>query len=555
MADFLGLVGGIGQSGFIGRAVVGLDLDTRKYQAELAAAKAQTEAGTTSMAQRFSALGTLAKTGLLAAAAGVVVFAANSVRAASDLGEAVNKSNEIFEGNAAEIEAWAATGADAFGLSKTAALDAAGGFGQMLQTAELSVGASAEMSRELVELAADLASFNNIDPTEGLEKLRAGLAGEAEPLRQLGVFLSEARVQTEAYTSGIAKSGEELTEAQKIQARYNIIFQDSIKAQGDFARTSESLPNQMRTLKAEFENLAATAGQALIPVLAALLSKVNDLIGPLTELIEAFNELGTFTPSPEILAGMESWEAAAGRAGEMFRAGILSAGEYEEALRMLSGRFEGDQPVLVRQVEHVLALADAYSEGKDKQGFLIGAMHEGTTVMEEQGRAAGRAREEIVKFAHMTGKELEEWRVDTKAAIEGSIQSLEDLSTESDITSNDFIKAHQRMLDAAREMAQNLREISREDWVNRDYVRFLAEQGPEWLSAFADLTESQQRRAQEAWERSREKTDSAKESLDRITGALDKIDRSESKHKVTIEYEYKGFDPTKPGMAGVQRSG
>ena len=116
-----------------------------------------------------------------------------------------------------------------------------------------------------------MASFNNQDPERDVGAFSRWLAGEAEPLRRFGIFISEARVQTEAYASGIAKAGEELTDAQKIQARFNIIMQDTKKQQGDFARTvGESLPNQLRKLKAQLIDVAAGVGKELLPAFLEL---------------------------------------------------------------------------------------------------------------------------------------------------------------------------------------------------------------------------------------------------------------------------------------------
>jgi hypothetical protein len=562
LADFGALIGGIGQSGFIGRAIVGLDLDTKKYQAEMAAAKGQTTAATQQMGGSFSRFGGIASAAMKVGAAAVVVGAVAAVKAASDLGEAVNKNNVIFENNAAEIERWAGTGAEAFGLSKAEALGAAAGFGAMAQTAGIVVDESAKMSKSMVQLAGDMASFNNEDPSEMLERLRSGLAGEAEPLRRFGVFISEARVETEAYGSGLAKVGEELTDAQKVQARYNIILQDTTKQQGDFQRTfGESLPNQMRALKAELINTAAAIGEALLPAALSLMKALRDLLPVITPLLEALGKiisLGAEAISVltkvvtlkfgELESGIVDASKTFERLVTQFDAGEISALEFGNAITRLREETGLNVDLTAEWEQQIHSARDGVSH-------MTQAQMEWNKVMEAQGEETEETTKKIVKFAHMTGDELRDWKVETKAAFDSTIQSLEDLSTESDITREDFVNAHQRMLQEAREMARAMRDISRERWVNDDYIKFLSEQGPDWMVAFASLTEEQQRRAQEAWKQSKLKTDDAKDSLDKITGALDKIDRSESKHKVTIEYEYKGFDPTKPGMAGVQRSG
>ncbi len=215
--------------------------------------------------------------------AGFVAGAVIAVKAASDLGEAQNKVNVIFGESSKAVTEFSQDSAK-IGLATAEALSAAGAFGSMFDAAGLASAESAKMSTTMVQLAGDMASFNNASPEEMLEKLRSGLAGEAEPLRRFGVFISEAAVQTEAFASGIAKQGDELTDVQKIQARYNIIMRDTAKQQGDFARTANSLPNLLRTLRAEAINLAAAIGTKLLPFVVGLVKAVRPLVGVLIDL-------------------------------------------------------------------------------------------------------------------------------------------------------------------------------------------------------------------------------------------------------------------------------
>ena len=73
---------------------------------------------------------------------------------------------------------------------------------------------AAAMSKQMVTLGADMASFNNASPEETLDAIRAGLAGETEPLRRFGVFLNEARIAQQALSMGLVKGGEALARAQ-----------------------------------------------------------------------------------------------------------------------------------------------------------------------------------------------------------------------------------------------------------------------------------------------------------------------------------------------------
>ena len=218
-----------------------------------------------------------------AAVAGLARLADSSIDAASNLEEVRQKSEQIFGGEFGRIEQFAEGAADALGLSTRAAFEFASGFGNLFASAGFAEDETARLSQSLTQLAGDLASFNNISVDEAFGKLRSGLSGEAEPLRQVGVFLSAAKVEAEAYESGIAEVGSTLTEAQKIQARYNIILEETAQAQGDVARTSESLANQERRLAATAEDAQARIGASLAPAKAEALNTLADLISGLSQ--------------------------------------------------------------------------------------------------------------------------------------------------------------------------------------------------------------------------------------------------------------------------------
>lgn len=214
----------------------------------------------------------------------VVAGAALAVKAASDLGESMNKADVVFGDSAKAVQDWSKTTADAMGQSRAQALEAAATFGNLFKTMGVGQAESSQMSMDLTTLASDLASFNNIDPTEALVALRSGLVGEAEPMRRLGVLLSEGAVKTKAYEMGLAASGAELTEQQKVAARYALIMEQTTTAQGDFARTSDSLANKSRTLKAQVTDLGAQMGTALLPTVEGLAKSASGLIDRFSSL-------------------------------------------------------------------------------------------------------------------------------------------------------------------------------------------------------------------------------------------------------------------------------
>jgi hypothetical protein len=244
----------------------------RAYERSLKDAERATDRNVRAQGRLRTAFGTVYGRGgaLFAAAGGLYGFVQAGkamVTTAAGIGESISKNRELFGASARSIEVWSKTTADALGISRANALEAAGSFGSLFETVKIADQPAADMSKRLVTLAADLASFNNASPEEALQALRSGLSGEAEPMRRFNALLSEARVKAEAYSSGIAKSGAELTEAQKVQARYNLILKDTKQAQGDAARTANSLPNLLRRFQASVSDVAGEVGVKLLPVL------------------------------------------------------------------------------------------------------------------------------------------------------------------------------------------------------------------------------------------------------------------------------------------------
>jgi hypothetical protein len=404
MADLGSLLGAAGLGGAIGQAIVRLELDSSKYTAELKAQQANTQASANAMGSSFTKFAGIAKSGALVAAAAVVGFAAVAVKAAADLGESLNKAQVVFGQASKSVIEFSETTATKLGIAQSAALEAAAGFGAMVQSAGLSAKAAARMSIELVTLAADMASLNNVDPSDMLERLRSGLAGEAEPLRKFGVFVSEARVKTEAYASGIADLGAELTDAQKIQARFNIIMQDTAKAQGDFARTSESLPNQLRILKAEFTDLAAKAGQDLIPAVTSFVGALRDILpvlGPvlaaLADLLDLLGRVATALSLKE--SGFAEYTARLEELGRSFDTGKIGIIEYENELLALRAETGRHTEVTAAYVQQLQQAEDALLRGQQAEFEYTAAQREATEAAKAARAAALGVTEAILAQA------------------------------------------------------------------------------------------------------------------------------------------------------------
>lgn len=218
-------------------------------------------------------------------------FAVDSVQVASDLQEVQNVVDVTFGSDAKTIETWAKKANKQFGLTELQAKKYTSTLGAMMKSSGLTGKAITSMSTDLAGLTADMASFYNLDFETAFEKIRSGISGETEPLKQLGINMSVANLEAYALSQGIDTAYESMTQAEQVTLRYNYLMQATSDAQGDFARTSDSLANSQRLLSTNFDTLKANIGEALLPVLNSAVGAINDLFAALTPEVDI---TGTF---------------------------------------------------------------------------------------------------------------------------------------------------------------------------------------------------------------------------------------------------------------------
>ncbi len=211
----------------------------------------------------------------------VVDFGKKGISLASDLEEVQNVVDVTFGQGAAKIEEFAKSASTSFGLTELQAKQFTGTVGSMVKSMGLTDEAALEMSTALVGLTGDMASFYNLDHQTAFDKIRSGISGENEPLKQLGINMSVANLEAYALSKGIKTAYEKMSEAERVQLRYGYIMEQTADAQGDFVRTQDSYANQVRVLQNNLDTLAANIGSALIPMLTSAVEWFNSLFaGP-----------------------------------------------------------------------------------------------------------------------------------------------------------------------------------------------------------------------------------------------------------------------------------
>jgi hypothetical protein len=140
------------------------------------------------------------------------------------------------------------------------------------------------MSKSLVGLSGDLASFKNIDIKQATTALNGVFTGETESLKMLGIVMTDVNLQQFALSQGISKTTQEMTQAEKVQLRYAYILQNTKNAQGDFARTSGGAANQMRIFTERLKEISQQIGAIVLPYFTKFINYINNLVKKFQEL-------------------------------------------------------------------------------------------------------------------------------------------------------------------------------------------------------------------------------------------------------------------------------
>lgn len=276
------------------RLQVIIEAQTRAYYEELQKVQQQTKKATSAVEKQTekikSAFGKIGKAVAVAfSVTALISFGKSCIELGSDLAEVQNVVDVTFGAMSETINHFARDALEQFGLSETSAKKYTSTLGAMLKSMGIATNQAAEMSMEMAGLAADMASFYNLETDVAFEKIRSGISGETEPLKQLGINLSVANLEAYALSQGMTKAYSAMSQQEQAILRYNYLLSVTADAQGDFARTSDGWANQVRILTERFNALKAAIGQGLIAVLTPVIRVLNQLLAKILTVTDAFS--------------------------------------------------------------------------------------------------------------------------------------------------------------------------------------------------------------------------------------------------------------------------
>lgn len=324
----------------------------------------------------------------------VVDFSKSCLELGSDLAEVQNVVDVTFPSMTAQVDKFAQSAAQSFGLSETMAKQYTGTFGAMAKAFGFTEKQAYDMGTTLTGLAGDVASFYNISQDEAYTKLKSVFTGETESLKDLGVVMTQTALDAYAMANGFGKTTSQMSEAEKVALRYAFVQDQLTAATGDFARTSDSWANQCRIMKLQFDSLKASIGQGLINLFTPVLRVINAVIGKLAVLASAFK---SFT---ELITGKKSSAQQIADAGNAASTGMDSAAESADNATKSTNKTAGAAKKAAKEMRSLMGFdkinkldskTDSSSKSSNSNAVPstnFGSLAQGNTVIDKTSKSA-----------------------------------------------------------------------------------------------------------------------------------------------------------------------
>lgn len=281
-------------------------IDMTNALARLARTGASSGRAVTALSNSFNAFGNSSaratkKSFSLAAAIGKVyatywlLFRAfgkigEAIDISADLTEVQNVVDVTFGKYKGMVEDMAATSITDFGMSELTVKKISSRFQAMGSAMGFAQGKMADMSIQLTELAADMASFYNVEQKDVAKDLESIFTGETRPLRTFGLDITEASLKTFALNNGLNANLATMSQMEKAMLRYQYVLANTGAAQGDFLRTQDTWSNQVRILKQNFEQLSIVVGRTFINALKPLVKYLNTAVQAITQFAQMVSD-------------------------------------------------------------------------------------------------------------------------------------------------------------------------------------------------------------------------------------------------------------------------
>ena len=463
-----------------------------------------------------------------------------------------SKFNVVFGESAAVIEDWATTYSASVGRSTTDTLGFLGSRGDLLKPLGFSKDAVDSMSKEVVKLANDLGSFNDMPTADVMRDIEAALTGSFEVTKKYGVVLNETVIKQEALNRGLF-DGKGVVDAQvKAQIALELIMKGTADAQGDLLRTQDSHTNTMIRLESATKDLGIQLGRSvnegLTPFASGLATITNTMAIWLTEqndLADAIKQFAAGTATTE--DSMKALNSQLEDEQELLKilqdSLVTSSATFTESI---NEQIKAQQEVIDSineeiSTKKILFAQEQRSIGQNKQGAEIQAKIAADRKASDEAFLELAARKEERRLAELsdTKKQIEELtkEINTQAKLRDALEEQGKVSTGVQLLINDLWAERAKLQEEEKNKTEENTEAV------EDFFDTYSEESRLWLAERNARTEAEKflldeevKANEEAEEKKREARqetiDTALSQLNSFFGALNELSSATAQNQI-----------------------
>ena len=231
-----------------------------------------------------------------AVGAGMTAALGASLKATAEIEQQLGGVEAVFEDNADEVKAWAASSAGSMGMSANAALETANKMGSLFQGSGIEADKAAEMTMNMSQRAADVASVMGVDLATAMEAVTGAAKGNFTMMDNLGVAMNATTLEAYAQSKGIDTAWKSMTNAEKNGLAYQMFMEQTQKYAGNFSKENTTLAGSFDVLKGSFQNVLSSLSdpEMLDAAISQFVESVKGIANSIEEVL------------PDLLSGLST---------------------------------------------------------------------------------------------------------------------------------------------------------------------------------------------------------------------------------------------------------
>lgn len=205
--------------------------------------------------------------------------------------------NTVFSDANDSVHNFVSNASQSFGLAEEDAQSLATSFGETFASANIASDKIQTMTQNMIGLSGDMASLYNVSATEMGNKLQSAIQGSSDALRELGITMSDAQLESFRLAQGIQTSYSNMSQADKEILRYNYILQQTTKVQGAATAQTQSWNASLRSISVSLRTIASTIANSFMTMLAPVLAVISKVLSGIAAVVKVLGGKVSFKPA------------------------------------------------------------------------------------------------------------------------------------------------------------------------------------------------------------------------------------------------------------------